>query len=98
MVCGGKNWDLDLSDNRCWTYDPCLATWSHVLDLPFGLHGGVSGYGVVDGKEEFWIVGGGNGTASNLVFVRFPSIRITNLITIVDCDCGGWSLESGHLV
>ena len=27
LVCGGKNWDDDVTDNRCWRYDHCQHRW-----------------------------------------------------------------------
>ena len=95
LICGGKNWDLDISDNRCWTYSPCDRTWNHVLDLPFGMHGGVSGYGIIGGREEFWIVGGGNGTATGLVFVSVvDDVSDTNVnLEIVSIEQGVWGVE-----
>ena len=65
VVCGGMNWDLDTSDDRCWTYDTCGDTWRHVATLPWTFYGGVSARVEGAAGEELWMVGGGNGTASN---------------------------------
>ena len=65
VVCGGMNWDLDASDDRCWTYDTCQDTWRHVATLPWPVYGGVSARAEGGEGEELWILGGGNGTASN---------------------------------
>ena len=70
VVCGGKNWDLDRSEDRCWRYDTCGDTWEHVATLPVEMYGGVSARVERDtGEEELWLVGGGNGTASSRVLV-----------------------------
>ena len=65
MVCGGMNWDLDAPEDRCWTYATCQNTWTHVATLPWPVYGGVSARAEGEEGEELWIVGGGNGTASN---------------------------------
>ena len=69
VVCGGMNWDLDRSDDRCWTYDTCQHTWRHVATLPWTYYGGVSTRVEGAAGEELWMVGGGNGTASNRILV-----------------------------
>ena len=27
LVCGGRNWDIDSPDSRCWRYDQCGGSW-----------------------------------------------------------------------
>ena len=36
LVCGGKNWDEDLSSEQCWRYDHCGGEWRPELQLPIG--------------------------------------------------------------
>jgi len=62
VVCGGKNWDVDIVDNKCWRYKACTDQWEHVTDMPFATSGG-SGIPVKNknGDWSLWIVGGGNG-------------------------------------
>ena len=81
LVCGGKNWDDDVSSAQCWRYDHCSAVWRHELDLPLGLHGGASVRTVSGDQESLWLVGGGNTTAFNHVFVRQTSPRLALLTT-----------------
>ena len=38
IVCGGKNWDEDVSDSRCFSYDHCNNSWKQILDLPQGIY------------------------------------------------------------
>ena len=78
-MCGGKNWDDDVSSAQCWRYDHCSAVWRHELDLPLGLHGGASVRTVSGDQESLWLVGGGNTTAFNHVFVRQTSPRLALL-------------------
>ena len=27
LVCGGRNWDIDQVETRCWRYDQCAGVW-----------------------------------------------------------------------
>jgi len=62
VVCGGKNWNSELVDNKCWRFKPCSDTWEHVTDMPYNSSGG-SGIPIQnsDGGMSLWIIGGGNG-------------------------------------
>merc|ERR1712107_390295 len=58
VVCGGKNWDDDVVESRCWGYSPCQlvdgepsatwGAWQPRPSLPFPLSGGGS---VVGGEH-----------------------------------------------
>jgi len=84
VVCGGKNWDDDVIDARCWRYDHCKGEWTREqdLDMPYGLSGGASVRLVNSDKEELWAVGGGNGSA----------IPVTQVMSLED---GIWSWRNG---
>ena len=69
LVCGGKNWEEEVSSSQCWRWLHCEGLWRHELDLPLGIHGGASVRSVGARGEELWLVGGGNGTAFSHVFV-----------------------------
>ncbi|XP_023331741.1 uncharacterized protein LOC111703888 isoform X1 [Eurytemora carolleeae] len=63
VVCGGKNWDEDITETRCWRYLHCTDTWTQLYtDLPVPSSGGV-GVPVQysSGEWGLWILGGGNG-------------------------------------
>eukprot|EP00091_Calanus_sinicus_P000707 TRINITY_DN10640_c0_g1_i1.p1 TRINITY_DN10640_c0_g1~~TRINITY_DN10640_c0_g1_i1.p1 ORF type:complete len:184 (-),score=42.90 TRINITY_DN10640_c0_g1_i1:354-905(-) len=71
LVCGGRNWDVDVPESRCWRYDQCLASWIEEVDIemPIGMLGGAS-IKVGSGEtEKLWAVGGGNGSALPYTFV-----------------------------
>ena len=27
LVCGGRNWDVDMPESRCWRFDQCEKSW-----------------------------------------------------------------------
>lgn len=63
VVCGGKNWEDDVVETRCWNYDQCADQWNMIFpDMPVASSGGV-GVPVQDksGDWSLWIIGGGNG-------------------------------------
>ena len=76
--------------HRCWRWDPCGDTWVQELELPAGgpqlaavppptavspgLYGGVSGQALVGGREELWLVGGGNGSAGGETWVSGDTV------------------------
>lgn len=62
VICGGKNWDDDVVENRCWQYNQCSQQWVHVTDMPFSASGGV-GVPIQDqsGNWNLWLIGGGDG-------------------------------------
>jgi len=71
LVCGGRNWDVDIPESRCWRYAQCSGTWIEDIDIemPLGMLGGAS-IKVGSGEtEKLWAVGGGNGSALPYTFV-----------------------------
>jgi len=74
VVCGGKNWDDDKVESRCWGYSPCQlvdgepsatwGAWEPRPSLPFPLSGGGS---VVGGEQDLWAIGGGDGQVASEV-------------------------------
>jgi len=71
-VCGGKNWDDDQVESRCWGYSPCelvdgkpyatWGTWQPRPPLIFPLSGGGS---ILGGGDDLWAIGGGDGQAAS---------------------------------
>ena len=37
LVCGGRNWDVDVPESRCWRYDQCSGSWQEETGEIFSL-------------------------------------------------------------
>lgn len=114
VVCGGKNWDDDVIESRCWRYDPCSNAWEQsVPDMPIGTSGG-AGIEVpaisVGEEHHLWVVGGGNGSALNYIQVLTGSVTpgteevswewrlAPSLIQPRYGHCGVWHSQTGRIV
>lgn len=60
VVCGGRNWDLDQPESRCWQFITCQNRWEEV---PGMLEKRIGAVAVVLG-EDVWVIGGGDGNGS----------------------------------